>query len=150
MLTVADGLIPTPEGVVWALRGHTSNLRYTNRTELTLLEQQQASLGRAEARCAALIPIRKSTGWWDLAQDERREIMVEQSQHIAIGLDYVPAIARRLFHCRDLSEPFDILTWFEFAPEFTAEFDALLNRLRKTREWRFVEHEVDIRLARAN
>lgn len=150
MLTVADGLLQLTNGAVWALRGHTSNLRYTTRTELTALDQRQASLGRDDARCAALIPIRKSAAWWELAQDERRAIMVEQSQHIAIGLDYIPAIARRLFHCRDLGEPFDFLTWFEFAPEHTAQFDALLVRLRETREWHYVEHEVEIRLTRAN
>jgi chlorite dismutase len=149
-LTVADGLLPPSEGAAWALRGHTSNLRYTTRTELTALDQQQAGLGRAEARYAALIPIRKSAEWWDLAQDERREIIASQSQHMAIGLDYIPAIARRLFHCRDLGEPFDFLTWFEFAPEHTAQFDTLLVRLRETPEWRYVEHEVDIRLTRAD
>jgi hypothetical protein len=47
-----------------------------------------------------------------------------------------------------IGEPFDFLTWFEFAPEHTQAFEALLERLRATREWNFVEREVDIRLMR--
>ena len=61
-----------------------------------------------------LIPIRKNTKWWALTQDERRQIFEEQSNHTQIGLEYLPAIARRLHHCRDLAEPepFDFLTWY--------------------------------------
>ena len=83
-----------------------------------------------------------------LAQDERRAILEEQSHHIAIGLEYLPAIARRLYHCRDLDEPFDFLTWFEFAPQNTGAFDDLVARLRASPEWTYIEHEVDIRLER--
>ena len=64
-------------------------------------------------------------------------------------MDYLPAIARRLHHCRDLdNQPFDFLTWFEFAPGHKADFDKLLARLRATREWTYVEREVDIRIER--
>jgi hypothetical protein len=95
-----------------------------------------------------LIPIRKSAAWWDLAQDERRAIFEEQSRHTAIGLDYLPGVARQLYHCRDLAEPFDFLTWFEYAPEHSAGFEQLVTRLRATPEWRYVEREVDLRLIR--
>jgi hypothetical protein len=145
---VEDG---TPEPSVedrWMLRGVTSNTRYTRRPEMEMLAGAQAGLGRAGATRAALIPIRKSTAWWDLAQDERRAIFEEQSRHIRIGLDYLPAVARRLHHSRDLGEPFDFLTWFEFAPEHTDLFDKMVDRLRGTPEWRYVDREVDIRLSR--
>lgn len=132
----------------WALRGFVSNQRYTTRTEDDALKARQAGLGRAEATCAALIPIRKSDAWWQLAQDERRAIFEERSHHGAIGLDYLPGIARRLFHGRDIGEPFDFLTWFEFAPDQAAAFDALLHRLRATEEWSFVERETELRLER--
>src|SRR5207245_640992 len=82
----------------------------------------------------------------EMAQDERRAIFEEDSHHIAIGLEYLPAIARRLYHCRDLGEPFDFLTWFEYAPADAAPFDQLVARLHKTREWDYVEREIDIRL----
>jgi hypothetical protein len=51
---------------------------------------------------------------------------------------YLPAIARRLHHCRDLSEnePFDFLPWFEFTPAHAGEFDQLLVALRASEEWR--------------
>jgi chlorite dismutase len=95
-----------------------------------------------------MIPIRKRDAWWDLAQDERRAILETQSRHIAVGLKYLPAIARRLYHSRELGEPFDFVTWFEYAPEHEAAFEELVAALRSTAEWRYVEREVDIRLAR--
>ena len=53
------------------------------------------------------------------------------------------AIPRGLHHCRDLAEPepFDFLTWFEFAQKATAEFDQLLKRLRASEEWKYVERD---------
>lgn len=133
----------------WLLRGQPSNIRYATRAEVTTLGARQEPLGRPEARRAALIPIAKSAAWWSLAQDERRAIFEETSHHTAIGLDYLPAVARQLFHSRDLGEPFDFLTWFEFAPEHEAAFDALLRRLRASTEWTYVEREVEIRLRRS-
>ena len=100
------------------------------------------------AKRAALIPITKSAEWWELAQDERREIFEERSRHTATGLRYLPAIARRLYHCRDLGEPFDFLTWFEYAPSDADAFEELVGLLRATEEWRYVVREVDIRLSR--
>lgn len=51
--------------------------------------------------------------------------------------------------CRKTSgEPFDFLTWFEFAPEHESEFNTLLVQLRATKEWSYVEREVDIRLVK--
>lgn len=137
---------PTP---AWRLTGVASHVRYVERAEKTALGAVQAGLGRPEAVCAALIPIRKSAAWWDLTQDERRAIFEDQSHHIAGSLKYLPAVARQLYHCRDLGEPFDFLTWFEFAPENAAAFEDLVGMLRATDEWTFVEREIDIRLSRA-
>lgn len=134
---------------VWRLSGATAELRYTTGMERATLAAAQAPLGRPAATRAALIPIRKSAVWWNLAQDERRAIFEERSGHIAIGLDYLPAVARRLHHCRGLGGPFDFLTWFEYAPEHAAAFDAMLDRLRATEEWCYVDREVDIRLVRS-
>jgi hypothetical protein len=133
---------------VWALRGVTSNERYVTAGEHRELAARQEPLGRARATRAALIPVTKSEAWWELAQDERRRIFEESSHHIATGLDYLPAVARRLHHGRDLGEPFDFLTWFEFAPEHAAAFEELVLRLRETEEWTYVEREIDLRLAR--
>lgn len=133
----------------WVLRGFTSNKRYAERREVDQLQAKEEDLGRPTSRCAALIPIRKTPEWWELAQDERRAIFEEQSHHTEIGLRYLPEIARQLHHSRDLGEPFDFLTWFEFAPEDTALFDELLVELRTSTEWRFVDREVDIRLTRS-
>lgn len=138
-----------PEGG-WSLRGITSNERYVERVEKQELVAKQQGLGRPEASYAALIPIRKTSAWWALTQDERRAVFEEQSQHMRIGMKYLPAIARRLHHCRDLAEAeaFDFLTWFEYAPADEAAFEDLLAALRASREWEYVDHEVDIRLVR--
>jgi hypothetical protein len=138
----------SPAVGVWQLRGITSNERYVERVERDELVRVQEGMGRPQASLAALIPIRKSAEWWAMTQDERRAIIEKQSRHMQIGMKYLPAIARRLHHCRDLSEsePFDFLTWFEFAPVHAAAFDELLAELRATPEWTFVEREVEIRI----
>jgi hypothetical protein len=150
LLVVPDTVTGSAPPTGWVLRGITSNERYVQRSEKEQLLAKQQGLGRPEATCAALIPIRKSPAWWALTQDERRAIFEEQSHHTQIGLNYLPAVARRLHHCRDLSanEPFDFLTWFEFAPEHEASFNHMLAELRATPEWAYVEREVDIRLVR--
>ncbi len=137
-----------PKDAVWLLRGVTSNERYVTRAERQLLETKQPALGRPDAVHAALIPIRKSDTWWELAQDERRELFEERSEHIKTGLRYLPAIARRLHHSRDLGEEFDFLTWFEYAPEHSEAFEELVVTMRASEEWKYVSREVDIRLVR--
>jgi chlorite dismutase len=132
----------------WQLSGITSNERYVMREEKIALLSKQEGLGRSTSTHAALLPIRKNAAWWALTQDERRHIFEAQSHHIAIGLKYLPAIARRLHHCRDLGpdEPFDFLTWFEYAPADAAAFDELVHALRASPEWEYVDREIDIRL----
>lgn len=143
----ASSLAP---GTAWVLQGLTSNVRYGTRAEVDNLRARQPALNRSEATCAALIPIKKSAQWWALAQDERRSIFEEVSRHTLVGMEYLPAIARRLHHCRDIGEPFDFLTWFEYAAENASAFENLVARLRATKEWESVEREVDIRLQRVD
>jgi chlorite dismutase len=135
-----------PSRTSWRLAGVASHLRYVERAEKQQLASVQAGLGRPEAICAALIPIRKSAAWWELTQDERRQIFEDKSRHIAASLKYLPAIARQLYHCRDLGEPFDFLAWFEYAPEQAGMFEELVGMLRATEEWSYVEREVDVRV----
>jgi hypothetical protein len=149
-LSVVPSLTPALEAsAIWTLRGSTGHVRYVEQAEKVALARVTPPLGRPSASCAAMIPIRKSDAWWELAQDERRAILEAQSKHIAIGLRYLPAIARRLYHGRELGEPFDFVTWFEFAPEHAPAFDELLALLRATEEWRYVDREVELRLRRA-
>ncbi len=137
---------PIRQGSAWVLQGVTSYERYVQPAERSALVARQPLLGRAEATCAGLIPIRKSDAWWELTQVERRAIFEERSRHIAIGLEYLPAIARRLYHSRDLGQFFDFLTWFEYAPASRELFEELVGKLRETEEWDYVEREVDVRL----
>ncbi|MGE5320970.1 MAG: chlorite dismutase family protein [Hyphomicrobiaceae bacterium] len=151
-LEIASGSKTPPDlHAAWVLRGMTSNERYAVRdVDRSQLAARQQVLGRPEATCAALIPIRKSGAWWALTQNARQHVFEDQSRHAEIGLRHFPELARRLHHCRDLSEsePFDFLTWFEYAPAEEAAFNKLLAALRATAEWKYVEREVDIRLVR--
>lgn len=144
---VNSNLQKSAEGL-WAIKGMVSNVRYAEKDEREKLSAVQAGLGRTEATCAALIPIRKNEAWWNLAQDERRKIFEKKSHHTQTGLNYLPAIARKLYHCRDIGEPFDFLTWFEYAPEHSDAFEELVVALRNTEEWKYVEREIDLRLVK--
>ena len=131
---------PYTAKISWQLRGTVSSTRYTTAHELTRLNIVSPLLRCSEAMCAALIPIRslgsapgsslipirKSDAWWSMAQDERRAIFEKRSGHIAKSMSYLPAIARRLHHARDVGEPFDFLTWFEYAPEHAHAIEALV------------------------
>jgi hypothetical protein len=132
----------------WRLTGVRSAERYSTRAEHEQLAALQAPLGRPEATRACLIPMSKSAAWWALSQDERRALFEERGHHIAIGARSLPAVARRLYHGRDVGAEFDFLTWFEFAPADEPTFDALLAELRANDEWRFVSREVELRLSR--
>ena len=145
-LSIALPIMPSLTS--WRLAGVASHLRYTERDEKKRLDASPAEIGRVEATCAALIPIKKSASWWELTQEERRQIFEDRSHHIANSLKYLPAVARQLYHSRDLGEPFDFLTWFEYAPTDADTFEELVRTLRATEEWRYVEREVDIRMER--
>ena len=138
-----------PAGALWTLRGVTSNERNVTQGEQEALLAGQPPLGRPQATEAALIQIQKSDDWWALPQDERRAIFEERSHHIATSLSFLPKIARRLHHGRDMGEPFDFLTWFEYAPRDASAFDELVGLLRATEEWRYVVREVELRLRRS-
>lgn len=147
-LTISEGAGSGPVDALWRLNGVVSHPRYATEKELGDLRSASPSLGRQEVRCAALIPISKSPEWWALGQDRRRAIFEDASQHTARSMKYLPRIARRLHHSRDLGEPFDFLTWFEYAPEHKAAFEDLVADLRSTQEWHYVTRDIDIRLER--
>ena len=105
-LSVVNGVdIEASSTASWLLRGAASHLRYSTRSEVTRLAQVQPRLGRDESTMAVLIPMGKSSDWWELAQDERQVIFGKSSRHAEIGMDYLPVVARKLYHCRDLGEP---------------------------------------------
>jgi Chlorite dismutase len=147
-ITMVEGPAAATAGrdAVWVLRGITSHERYVTGAEHEALAARQQGLGRPQATRAALIPITKSEQWYELPQDERRRIFEDRSRHIATGLEYLPAVARRLHHGRERGETFDFLTWFEYAPEAGPAFEQLVARLRATEEWTYVVREIDLRL----
>jgi len=142
--------IPSNPQAAWILRGITSNERYVDREEKGRIVAKLLGLGRPEATRAALISIRKNAAWWALTQEERLGIFKEQSHHTQLGLRHFPELARRLHHCRDLSEhePFDFRSWFEYDPAQEAKFNGLVAALRASEEWKYVDREIEIRLVR--
>ena len=95
-IAVCRGDEPSPLESQWTLSGVISNIRYVERPEQQELTLKQAPLGRTEATMAAIIPIRKTAAWWNLTQEERRNIFEKKSHHIAEGLKYLPSVARQL------------------------------------------------------
>ena len=89
-LTVVEDGAAAAGGAAWVLRGVRSHDRYTTRAEKDQLTMSSPPLGRPGMH-AALIPIRKSAAWWQLAQDERRAV-IERSRHFPIGLEALPAV----------------------------------------------------------
>src|SRR4051794_10680135 len=148
-VAVIEGSGAVPDAAAWVLRGGTSHARYTTRAEQAALAAVPPPPGRRAAAPAALLPVRKPQAGWALAPDEGRGIPQERPPHIALGLRHRPAVARRLHHGRDLGEPFDFVTWFEYPPAHAAAFEELVAALRATEEWRYVEREADVRLERA-
>ena len=132
----------------WVLRGLARNTRFFTREERASTDSRRFAANPSASTCAALIPIRKSAEWWSLEAEDRQEIIEARTLHIRQGLRFLPAIARRLLHGRDLGEPFDVVTWFEYAPRDARIFDELVAALRSSMEWQYVEREIDIRLER--
>jgi hypothetical protein len=113
---------------------------------------QAPAIGRPAATHSALILLRKRAEWWAFTQDERRAILEEDSHHIAIGMRYLLAVARRLLHCRDLDEeaPFDFIGYLDFGVGIAAASDEMLAQLRETKEWSYMDREIDIRMVKAS
>ena len=80
-LSIALPILPSITS--WRVAGVASHVRYVERAEKDQLVAVQAGLGRPEATSAALIPIKKSAAWWELTQEERRQIFEDKSHHIA-------------------------------------------------------------------
>ena len=99
----------------------------------------QSPLGRPEARCAALLALRTAPAWRDLGGDERRKL--------GGGLA-APAVGHRRHRSLDPDEPYDTLHWFEFSPQEQGPFNELVDALRASDAWSYVERELDVRVIR--
>ena len=132
-LSVVEGAAAEIAEGRWVLRGVVAGQGEDARAD-------QLPLGRAEARCAALLAVRMSPAWWERAEEDRRAL--------SANIEHGPAISRRIHRARDRDEPFDVLTWFEYAPDLQSEANEVVARLRDSEEWSYVEREVDIRVIR--
>src|SRR5262249_56150976 len=104
-IAVCRGDESSPLESQWTLSGVISNIRYVERGEQQELTLKQAPLGRSGATMAALIPIRKTTAWWNLTQEERRNIFEKKSHHLPEGLRYLPPPPRHPYHTPHLPQP---------------------------------------------
>lgn len=150
-VTIRSGwTVDADDQSAWSLHGVTSNTRYVTQEEKAELAPVEPPLGREESTLAVMIPLRKNDSWWAMTQEERREIFARSAHH-ANGMKALPEIARRLHHCRDLAtaEPYDFITWFEFAPASLSTFETLLAELRDSEEWQYIDREYEVRLERS-
>ena len=146
---IVKGRVGRPSaGSSWVLRGVVRNTRFVTREERPILESRYLKQGPVETTCAALIPIRKSAAWWNLEHDEQQEIIDARSRQLGTITRFLPAIARRFLYGRDLGEPFDMVTWFEYSSRDQSIFDDLAGALRSSMEWQYIERDVDIRLVK--
>jgi hypothetical protein len=136
-----------------AYNGVTQHSHYA--TEIQRRELDLRSHGEFEPSnetTSVLIPIGKSTQWWQLAQDVRQAYFTQtetKEGHAAIGLRYVDLVYRKLYHSRymDASVHYDFLTYFEFRSSHCDDFKELLAELRDTErnpEWAYVGLEYEI------
>ncbi len=131
-------------------QGVTRHFQYTDDAQLQELNRRSISeLEPSEHTTAVLIPIGKSEDWWKLAHDQRQAHFQNtgiSEGHTAIGLKYVDRIFRKLYYSRCLNDAlsYDFLTYFEFKDVYEKDFRTLLAELRDTREWTFVNFELEI------
>lgn len=141
-------LMRAPVDIRWLLRGVTSRRSFADAPGNFCEMLPQPQLGRPCATCAAFIPVKKCLAWWELNESEKREIHDMESNKTARWLKHSNGIARQFHHSRELGEPFDFLAWFEFSPKESGAFEEMMSSLRESEEWKYVEREVDVRLAK--
>ncbi len=134
------------------LRGVAQHHQYTDAAQKRDLESvSHAELAPGPSTVAVLIPMRKNDAWWALSQDQRNAHFAGQG-HTAIGRRYADRIYRKLYHSRYLEHGSgcDFLTYFEFDEGHTSDFRALLDELRATAEWAYVDLEYEIWMTKAH
>lgn len=141
-------LMKVPVDFCWLLRGVTSKQRFVGDPEKLCQMLPQPQLGRPCATCAAFIPVKKKQSWWELSEEEKREIQACEPIKTADALKPLQGIAKQFHHSRDLGEPFDFLAWFEYSPEESGVFEEMIASLRASEEWSYVEREIDVRLTK--
>jgi GT2 family glycosyltransferase len=87
-INVVSGAVALlPQEAKWLLRGITSNERYVIQEEKGQLTAKQPSLGRSEATCAALIPIRKiASAFLDVGGFEPKFFLDGEEELLALDL----------------------------------------------------------------
>ena len=150
-LFLAQSTLELPGGT-GDLVGVTQHLGYTRAAERADLATTEPPGADA---CCVLIPMTKSSAWWQLAHDERDAIFRGRGRpgHVNVGLPFARTLSRTLYHSRPLpGAGFDFLTYFEFLPARRGEFLELLRGLRdeaQNPEWGYVERECEVWLSRA-
>lgn len=97
---------------------------------------------------AVLIPLRKTASWYSLTHEERKALI---PAHVDIGVPFIPAIHRRLFHSREHSKDYDFLTYFEFPAADEPQFRQLCQALRNPKrnpEWAYIDRDCEIWLTK--
>ena len=145
-------LMNVPVDFSWLLRGITSTRRYTNNVQQVNTMAAQPQLGRPEATCAALIPVRKSREWWDMTFEERKQIFESNS----IRYPKIRTV-RNICPASHASSTIAVI-WasrlISWHGSNTRPRTPLLSRILSQlsglqKEWKYVDREVDVRLVRS-
>jgi hypothetical protein len=132
-------------------RGTAQHLNYTAAPQRADLEARSRQPIEAPGTVCVMIPIAKSSAWWQLPVEERTAAFqrsAQHHQHAAIGAPYVERIYRG---GPESPIPYDFVTYFEFPESETQAFQDLLTGLRDTKlnpEWAYVEHEFEVWMRR--
>jgi hypothetical protein len=134
LLRVEGSEFVAAPGAVFTLDGVRSHERYVERAE------RDSAGGRSRGPRAPGQPLCSADSHPEVrgrGGRSRRTSGAPSSRHARItpevGLRYLPAIARRLYHSRDLGGPFDFLTFFEFGEADASAFDDLLGTAARDR-----------------
>jgi hypothetical protein len=140
---------------VITLEGAVRNPRYSS-PEMVHYSNKGAAPRRSGrlSRNAIVVPIRKSSAWWQKSTLERHTFFYPHIDHAsaapvrghALAAEKgIPCLFRRVYHNPDgyeRKDEFDFVTYFECDDESLPVFDQVLNSLRdfhQNPEWRYVE-----------
>jgi hypothetical protein len=150
-IDIAHGALDrAPAGANWVLHCIASNTRFVTREEPRRLPSDPPRMGRFSESCAALVLVRKSRGWWNLGLSEQQQMLEVPSRNIRGRLSFLPAMMRRMQYRTNVREPFDFVTWFEYAPQDASIFDDLVTAMRSSEDWHYVEREIVIKMVSEN
>lgn len=141
-------LASQPFNASWILRGVASSTRFITRDDASEFTLTSSPSHQSQTPCAALILIRRCYEWWNLDKAERTEFQKDREDLLHTNVPFFSTIAKRFQFQRKRNESFDFMAWIEYEASDAALLDEIASTFRRSREWFFVDREIDIRMER--